>query len=98
MDLRLILLNSEERGVPDESDHFKMDPVGSTEELANDRSLPSHVVLFESEERALREFLLLHSFLSKRWILISTQHRLNPSAFSFGLYFFLVTQAINDCR
>ncbi|KAF8033804.1 hypothetical protein BT93_C0153 [Corymbia citriodora subsp. variegata] len=53
---------SEERGVPDESDSFMMDPLGFTKELANDWSLPSHIVLFESEERALREFLLLHSF------------------------------------
>ncbi|KAI3423779.1 uncharacterized protein J3R85_010785 [Psidium guajava] len=53
---------SEERGVPDESDRFMMDPVGFTEELANDWLLPSHIVLFESEERALREFLLMHSF------------------------------------
>ncbi|XP_048140757.1 mannosyltransferase APTG1-like [Rhodamnia argentea] len=55
-------LPSEERGVPDESDHFTMDPVGFTEELANDWAPLSHIVLFESEERALREFLLLHSF------------------------------------
>lgn len=53
---------SEERGVPDESDLFMMDPVGFTKELANDWSPPSHIVLFESEERVLREFLLLHSF------------------------------------
>jgi len=62
MDLHLILSNSEERRVPDESDHFIMDPVGITEELANNWLLQSHIVSFESEERALREFFAVAFF------------------------------------
>ncbi|XP_037492164.1 GPI mannosyltransferase 3 isoform X2 [Jatropha curcas] len=53
---------SEEKGNPDESDRFMMDPVGFTSELAKNLSLPSHVVLFESEERHLKDFLISHSF------------------------------------
>ncbi|KAK4802981.1 hypothetical protein SAY86_001184 [Trapa natans] len=53
---------SEERGIPDESDRFMMDPSGFALELEKTWSLPSHIVLFDSEERKLREFLALHSF------------------------------------
>ncbi|XP_031394344.1 GPI mannosyltransferase 3 isoform X2 [Punica granatum] len=53
---------SEERSIPDESDGFMMDPSGFASELAKNWSLPSHIVLFDSEERKLQEFLSLHSF------------------------------------
>ncbi|CAN6725330.1 unnamed protein product [Malus baccata var. baccata] len=53
---------SEEKGNPDESDQFMMDPVGFTSELAKNWSFPSHIVLFDSEERQLRDFLISHSF------------------------------------
>ncbi|KAM0986031.1 hypothetical protein ACFX13_013501 [Malus domestica] len=53
---------SEEKGNPDESDQFMMDPAGFTSELAKNWSFPSHIVLFDSEERQLRDFLISHSF------------------------------------
>ncbi|KAJ9189502.1 hypothetical protein P3X46_000787 [Hevea brasiliensis] len=53
---------SEEKGIPDESDRFMLDPVGFASELAKNWSLPSHVVLFESEERLLKDFLISRSF------------------------------------
>lgn len=56
-----ISFNSEEKGIPDESDHFMMDPVSFVTLMTNG-SLPSHVVLFDSEEKLLRDFLISHSF------------------------------------
>ncbi|XP_058002233.1 mannosyltransferase APTG1 isoform X3 [Hevea brasiliensis] len=53
---------SEEKGIPDESDRFMLDPVGFASELAKNWSLPSHVVLFESKERLLKDFLISRSF------------------------------------
>ncbi|KAB2600234.1 GPI mannosyltransferase 3-like [Pyrus ussuriensis x Pyrus communis] len=53
---------SEEKGILDESDQFMMDPVGFTSELARNWSLSSHIVLFDSEEKQLRDFLISHSF------------------------------------
>ncbi|XP_059461275.1 mannosyltransferase APTG1 isoform X1 [Corylus avellana] len=53
---------SEENGIPDESDRFMMDPVSFASEFARNWSIPSHVVLFDSEERLLRGFLISHSF------------------------------------
>lgn len=53
---------SEEKGIPDESDHFMMDPVSFVSTLMTNGSLPSHVVLFDSEEKLLRDFLISHSF------------------------------------
>ncbi|KAL3744106.1 hypothetical protein ACJRO7_013374 [Eucalyptus globulus] len=58
----LFLMPCHARRVPDESDHFIMDPVGITEELANNWLLLSHIVSFESEERALREFFAVAFF------------------------------------
>lgn len=58
----LLPFDSEERSIPDESDRFMMEPSGFAFELAKTWSLPSHIVLFDSEERKLREFLSLHSF------------------------------------
>ncbi|KAK9275656.1 hypothetical protein L1049_022923 [Liquidambar formosana] len=53
---------SEEKGILDESDRFMLDPVGFASELGKNWSLPSHIVLFDSEERQLKEFLIAHSF------------------------------------
>ncbi|XP_057962647.1 mannosyltransferase APTG1 isoform X2 [Malania oleifera] len=53
---------SAEKGTIDESDRFMMDPVGFTSNFVKNWSPPSHIVLFDSEERQLRELLILHSF------------------------------------
>lgn len=53
---------SEEKGILDESDRFIMDPAGFVSEFAINWSPPSHIVMFDPEERALREFLVSHSF------------------------------------
>ncbi|KAA8535457.1 hypothetical protein F0562_030460 [Nyssa sinensis] len=52
----------EEEGSLDESDQFLMDPVGFASEFAKNWSLPSHIVLFDSQEKLLKDFLVLHSF------------------------------------
>lgn len=57
---------SEEKGVLDESDRFMMDPVGFASEFAKNWSLPSHIVLFDSQEKLLWDFLTSHSFQEKR--------------------------------
>lgn len=57
-----VLFNSEEKGVLDESDSFMMDPVGFAAEFAKNWSLPSHIVLFDSQEKLLKDFLTSHSF------------------------------------
>lgn len=57
-----IVFNSEEKGILDESDCFMLDPVGFASELAKNWTLPSHIVLFDSEERRLREFLIANFF------------------------------------
>ncbi|KAG4970058.1 hypothetical protein JHK85_036479 [Glycine max] len=49
---------SEEKGVPDESDRFLMDPIPFVSEYAKNKSLPSHVVLFDSEEQKLKNLLI----------------------------------------
>lgn len=44
-----------------------MDPIGFATEMAkNWTSSPSHIVLFDSEERLLREFLNSHSYIEIR--------------------------------
>ena len=48
--------------MPDELDHFMMDHVGFVSEYTQNWPIPSHIVLFESEEKRLRDFLILHSF------------------------------------
>ncbi|KAG2245301.1 hypothetical protein Bca52824_092840 [Brassica carinata] len=54
---------SEEKGKLDESDRFMMDPLGFVSELAGNWSeRPSHIVMFASEERKLRDFIIQHSF------------------------------------
>lgn len=53
---------SDVKGIPDESDRFLMDPVGFASQLAKNWSQPSHLILFDSEEKQLMDFLILHSF------------------------------------
>lgn len=53
---------SEEKGILDESDQFMMDPTGFIEEFAKTWSLPSHIVLFDSQEKLLKDFLVSHHF------------------------------------
>ncbi|KAJ4836222.1 hypothetical protein Tsubulata_025597, partial [Turnera subulata] len=57
---------SEEKNIMDESDRFMSDPVGFASELATNWSRPSHIVIFDSEEKKLRDFLISHSFLEIR--------------------------------
>ncbi|KAK9210514.1 hypothetical protein WN944_002885 [Citrus x changshan-huyou] len=52
----------EEKGILDESDRFMKDPVAFTSEITKNGSLPSHVVLFGSEEILLRYLLKSYSF------------------------------------
>lgn len=48
--------------MPAESDRFMMDPVSFAVDFAKNWSHPSHIVLFDSEERHLKDFLVSHSF------------------------------------
>ncbi|OMO53082.1 GPI mannosyltransferase [Corchorus capsularis] len=57
---------SEEKGIPDESDRFMMNPVDFAIDFAKNWSSPSHIVLFDSEEKQLRNFLLSQSFQEVR--------------------------------
>ncbi|KAJ3693913.1 hypothetical protein LUZ60_009393 [Juncus effusus] len=54
---------SESRSVPDESDQFMMNPFDFAKLMFTDLTLPSHIVLFDSEERHLKELLSEHSFV-----------------------------------
>lgn len=67
---------SEEKGILDESDKFLTNPVDFTTELAKTWSLPSHIVLFDSQEKLLKEFLVSHHF-HEVWFTVS------PFSFSF---------------
>ncbi|OMP10408.1 GPI mannosyltransferase [Corchorus olitorius] len=58
--------SSEEKGIPDESDRFMMNPVDFAIDFAKNWSSPSHIVLFDSEEKQLRNFLLSQSFQEVR--------------------------------
>ncbi|CAH9105438.1 unnamed protein product [Cuscuta epithymum] len=53
---------SEAKGVVDESDRFLSDPVGFATRFAKGWSLPSHIVVFDAQEKLLEEFLALHNF------------------------------------
>ncbi|XP_020231283.1 GPI mannosyltransferase 3 isoform X2 [Cajanus cajan] len=57
---------SEEKGVPDESDRFLMDPVPFVSEYAKNMSLPSHIVLFDSEEQKLRNLLISFDYREEK--------------------------------
>lgn len=39
-----------------------MDPAGFASKYAKNWSIPSHIVLFESEENLLKDFLVSHSY------------------------------------
>lgn len=53
---------SEEKGALDESDQFLLNPAGFATEFAKNWSIPSHIVLFDSQEKLLKDFLALHNF------------------------------------
>ncbi|GJX13394.1 hypothetical protein Tco_0205152 [Tanacetum coccineum] len=53
---------SEVKGIPDESDRFMMDPIGFVSKSTKKWSKASHIIVFESEENHLKEFLLSQSF------------------------------------
>lgn len=57
---------SEEKGVLDESDRFMMDPASFMSKFAQNWSLPSHVVLFDSEEQKLRSFLISFEYREEK--------------------------------
>ncbi|KAH6794413.1 Alg9-like mannosyltransferase family [Perilla frutescens var. hirtella] len=57
---------SDEKGILDESDRFLEDPVGFATKLARNWSPPSHIVLFDSQEELLKEFLVSHHFKERR--------------------------------
>lgn len=54
--------SSEGKGIIDESDRFLMDPFNFTSVMLNNSTLPSHIVLFDSEGRYLTGLLASHSF------------------------------------
>lgn len=60
---------SEVKGIPDESDRFMMDPIGFISEFAKNWCKPSHIILFESEEKHLKDFLLSQSFEEVQYFL-----------------------------
>ncbi|XP_023535348.1 GPI mannosyltransferase 3 [Cucurbita pepo subsp. pepo] len=53
---------SEEKEIPVESDRFLTNPLDFASEFAKNWTETSHIVLFESEERPLKDFLKSHSF------------------------------------
>lgn len=53
---------SEEKGIRVESDRFLTNPLDFATEFAKNWTAPSHIVLFDSEERPLKDFLISHSF------------------------------------
>ncbi|XP_026405956.1 GPI mannosyltransferase 3-like isoform X1 [Papaver somniferum] len=54
---------SESRETLDESDRFMIDPVGFLSDMVKGWAVPSHIVLFDSQEKQLKEFLISHSFI-----------------------------------
>lgn len=54
--------HSEEKGNLDESDQFMMDPIGFIKEFSKTWSLPSDIVVFDSQEQLLKDFLVSHNF------------------------------------
>ena len=56
------MFSSEEKGVPDESDRFLMDPVSFVSEYAKNVSMASHIVLFDSEEQKLKNLLISFNY------------------------------------
>lgn len=65
-----IYLSSEEKGIPVESDRFLTNPLDFATEFAKNWTVPSHIVLFDSEERLLKDFLISHSFKEVRCVVL----------------------------
>ncbi|XP_073018353.1 LOW QUALITY PROTEIN: mannosyltransferase APTG1-like [Primulina eburnea] len=57
---------SEEKGILDESDQFLLHPLGFATELVRNWSLPSHIVVFDAQEKLLKEFFLARGFREVR--------------------------------
>ncbi|KAL8037257.1 hypothetical protein ABFX02_11G028400 [Erythranthe guttata] len=57
---------SEENGILDESDRFLEDPFGFTTKFVRNWTAPSHIVLFDSQEKLLKEFLVSNNFYEIR--------------------------------
>lgn len=57
---------SEDKGIIDESDQFLNDPLGFAMKLARNWTQPSHIVLFDSQEKPLKEFLVSHHYYEVR--------------------------------
>lgn len=54
---------SGDKGALDESDHFMTDPVGFVSNMfKNSSCFPSHIVLFDPEERHLSQILVSYSY------------------------------------
>ncbi|KAG6421217.1 hypothetical protein SASPL_117767 [Salvia splendens] len=53
---------SDEKGILDESEQFLGDPAGFATKLAQTWNRPSHIVVFDAEEKPLKEFLVSHNF------------------------------------
>ncbi|KZV18039.1 GPI mannosyltransferase 3-like [Dorcoceras hygrometricum] len=53
---------SKQRGMLDESDQFLLNPLGFAINMVKNWSLPSHVVMFDAQEKLLKEFLLSSGF------------------------------------
>ncbi|XP_072968817.1 mannosyltransferase APTG1 [Typha angustifolia] len=53
---------SDSKGILDESDRFMMNPVNFTNNILRNLSLPSHIVLFDAQDKHLHETLITHSF------------------------------------
>lgn len=54
---------TESRETHDESDRFMIDPVGFLSDMVKGWAVPSHIVLFDSQEKQLKGFLISHSFI-----------------------------------
>ncbi|GFP85497.1 GPI mannosyltransferase 3 [Phtheirospermum japonicum] len=60
---------SNEKGILDESDRFLKDPFGFVTTLARNWTLPSHIVIFDSQEKLLKEFLVSHNFFEVEYFI-----------------------------
>ncbi|KAI0531492.1 hypothetical protein KFK09_001048 [Dendrobium nobile] len=57
---------SHTKGVLDESDQFMANPAGFVSEMFQHISLPSHIVVFDSQEKKFEEILTLFSFREEK--------------------------------
>lgn len=58
----IFFLNSDEKGSLDESDQFLKDPLNFATNFSQKWSRPSHIVVFDSQEKPLKEFLASQHF------------------------------------